>query len=453
MLDFFVTPIFKGEAEADCNINIILNQNHMSTLQAIVHVDGDAFFASCEIAQNERLRGKPVVTGQEKGMAIALSYAAKERGVSRGMLMSDIRKLCPDVIILPGNYDLYKIYSRRMYAILKRYTEIVEEYSVDECFGIISGASHEELVTIAHAIQKDLEQDLGMTFSLGLGPTKTLAKVASKWKKPAGFTSITKEDIYLFLKDIPIGAVWGIGRSMSLYFQKQNIKTALEFAQRSQTWVEENLSKPYQEMWYELNGISMHHVHDGNREKHQSIRATRTFRPPTHKKEFILSELSRNAEKACLKLRRNDLKAKSLYFYVKTQTFRYFGKEIVFTAPISVPSEIMNAVVKEFNSVYRKDFEYRATGIVLHSIRDASVYQADLFGFQAPSDARSSLYKTVDALFEKWGRPASAGGGTLFLTSSLQSRLHHKAQHKAPKDEKYQELGFKLGIPYWGEAL
>ena len=82
--------------------------------QYIIHVDGDAFFASCEIAQNESLRGKCVVTGEEKGIATAISYAAKARGVTRGMLMSDIKKICPEVIILSSDYDLYKIYSRRM---------------------------------------------------------------------------------------------------------------------------------------------------------------------------------------------------------------------------------------------------------------------------------------------------------------------------------------------------
>ncbi len=128
-------------------------------MKAIVHIDGDAFFAACEVAQNERLRGKPLVTGQEKGMAIALTYEAKALGVSRGMLMSDIRKLIPNVIIMPGNYDLYKVYSQRMYRIVKRHALLVEEYSVDECFGVISGPTWESLVEIAHKIKDNLEHD------------------------------------------------------------------------------------------------------------------------------------------------------------------------------------------------------------------------------------------------------------------------------------------------------
>src|SRR4051812_25929045 len=101
----------------------------------IIHIDGDGFFASCEVAQNERLRGRPVVVGQERGMAIAVTYEAKARGISRGMLMSDIRKISPDVVICNSHFDIYKAYSRRMYAIVRRYSPQVEEYSIDECFG------------------------------------------------------------------------------------------------------------------------------------------------------------------------------------------------------------------------------------------------------------------------------------------------------------------------------
>src|SRR3954464_7846804 len=127
--------------------------------RAIIHIDGDAFFASCEIAQNEKYRGKPVVVGKEKGIAVAISYEAKAQGVSRGMLMGDIRKICPNVIILSSHYDLYKIYSRRMYAIARRHSPVVEEYSVDECFVDIT-QSKENFETMARKIKTDLERDL-----------------------------------------------------------------------------------------------------------------------------------------------------------------------------------------------------------------------------------------------------------------------------------------------------
>ncbi len=424
--------------------------------KAIIHIDGDAFFASCEVAVNERLRGLPVVTGQEKGMAIAVSYEAKAKGISRGMLMGDIRKLVPETIILPGNYDLYKIYCRRMYNIVKRHALVVEEYSIDECFGDLSGiivpvsyigTRFEYLTEIAHKIKDDLERDLGMTFSLGLAPTKTLAKVASKWVKPSGFTAMKQEDIHAFLEKVPVGAVWGIGRSMSVYFQKRNIKTALEFAQKDQRWVEENCAKPYQELWYELNGIVMHRVHAGNYEKHKSIRATRTFRPATNNKSYILSELSKNAEKACLKLRRHDLQFKHLYFFLKTQSFRYKGKEIRFDAPVTTPAEIMNAIGKYINAVHEKDTDYRATGIVLNNISPKEIQQPDLFNMQVSLNNWAMLYTHVDKIFEKFGR------NSIFISSSLKARLKSILIDRSKnKQENFYDLALKLGIPSWGDT-
>jgi DNA polymerase-4/DNA polymerase V len=106
---------------------------------AIVHIDGDSFFASCEIAKNPQLRGKPVITGKERGIVSSMSYEAKRLGVTRAMKLSDIKKICPDAIILPSDYETYSLYSKRMYEIVRRYTPDIEEYSIDECFANLTG--------------------------------------------------------------------------------------------------------------------------------------------------------------------------------------------------------------------------------------------------------------------------------------------------------------------------
>ena len=125
--------------------------------RAILHVDGDAFFVACEVAKNPALRGKPVVTGGERGIASAMSYEAKRRGITRAMRISEMKKICPDVIILPSDYETYSLYSMRMYAIVRRYTPAVEEYSIDECFADLTGLrrslrmSYEEMAQIGRA--------------------------------------------------------------------------------------------------------------------------------------------------------------------------------------------------------------------------------------------------------------------------------------------------------------
>src|SRR3989344_3897158 len=132
--------------------------------RAIVHVDGDAFFASCEQALDPRLRGKPVVTGKERGIAASLSYEAKARGVTRAMPLYQIRKLCPDVILLPSDYETYSLLSKRMYDIVRRYTSDVEEYGIDECFADITGLRRPfrmSYTEIVRKLQEDLYRELG----------------------------------------------------------------------------------------------------------------------------------------------------------------------------------------------------------------------------------------------------------------------------------------------------
>ena len=107
--------------------------------RAIVHIDGDAFFASCEQSRRPALQGRPVVTGKERGIAASMSYEAKARGVTRGMRLADIHKVCPEAVILPSDYETYSLLSKRFFAIVRRYTPDVEEYSIDECFADLTG--------------------------------------------------------------------------------------------------------------------------------------------------------------------------------------------------------------------------------------------------------------------------------------------------------------------------
>src|SRR3990167_7237509 len=107
--------------------------------RAILHIDGDSFFASCEVAKNPQLRGRAVITGKERGIVSACTYEAKRRGVTRGMQLHEVRKLVPDAVILPSDYETYSLFSNRMYKIVRRYTPEVEEYSIDECFADLTG--------------------------------------------------------------------------------------------------------------------------------------------------------------------------------------------------------------------------------------------------------------------------------------------------------------------------
>jgi len=152
--------------------------------------------------RNPKLKGKPVITGKERGIVASMSYEAKAMGVTRAMRLSDVLKLCPDAILLPSDYETYSILSRRLFNIVRRYTPEVEEYSVDECYADITGLQRPLRMSyekIAEKIKNDLGKELGFTFSIGLAPTKILAKIVSKWNKPSGLTVIPGSIAHLWL--------------------------------------------------------------------------------------------------------------------------------------------------------------------------------------------------------------------------------------------------------------
>jgi DNA polymerase IV len=178
--------------------------------RAILHIDGDSFFASCEVAKDPSLRGKVVITGKERGIVSACTYEGKALGIKRGMRLFEVKKICPDAIILPSDYETYSLFSERMYGIVRRYTPTVEEYSIDECFADLTGlrrSLHMSYPQMAERIKHDLDSELGMTFSLGVSATKTLAKIGSKWKKPSGLTLIPLRDAQVFLSKLKVGSV------------------------------------------------------------------------------------------------------------------------------------------------------------------------------------------------------------------------------------------------------
>jgi DNA polymerase-4/DNA polymerase V len=322
-----------------------------------------------------------------------------------------------------------------MHNIVRRYSWNVEEYSVDECFADISEVPN--TIETARMIQEEIFRDLGISCSLGLAPTKTLAKIASKWRKPAGFTVLTKDSIPEFLQEMPVGKVWGIGPSTSAKMMKYNIRTALDLAQKPQWWIKETLSKPLQEIWYELNGTAIHRVHAEERDPQKSVMKTRTFKPTT-KESFIFSQLCRNAERACRKLRSQQLIAGELSFYLKTQKFMYHGTHLKLSNKTSVPTEIIDQIQREFPKLFRKNTEYRATGVILRNISQEERYQPDLFGETFEREDSNLIFKIIDRLSQKFGK------NTLFLAGSLLSR----------KEKKTSQGGLeRLSIPYWGETI
>ncbi len=373
--------------------------------KAIAHIDADAFFVECERATNPFLKGKCVVVGKERGIITALSYEAKARGLKRGMRMFEAKKICPEVIIVESDYEKYSLFSVRMFDILKRYSPLVEEYSIDEAFLDLTGMRrvlNAGYAEIAYEIQKDIETQLGISVSIGVAPTKVLAKIASKWDKPHGRVLIKAKEIHKYLGSVDIEDVWGIGPNTASLLRKLNINTALDFALRDVDYLRGFLSKPYIEIWHELRGESVLPI-ESAKDSYKSISKTATFKP-TKKKDFLISELIKNLENACSKARRYRLAAGRLVVFLKDNYFVTSSVEVRLSSHSNVPLLMSTAVKEAFEMIYQQGKIYRQTGIILLDLRTKIRY--DLFEGVARIKKVLSLYRAVDRINEKFGRGA-----------------------------------------------
>ena len=419
-----------------------------------MHFDGDAFFASVLQMMDHTLRGKPVITGGERGAATSMSYEAKALGLHRGMPMQEIRRIAPQAIVLPSDYTAYSIFARRMYAIVREFTSCVEEYSIDECFADITGLeeslgmSYEE---ITGAIKSRLEDCLGITFGVGLAPSKTLAKVASKYHKPAGLTFIPTERIEEILDETPIYDVWGLGGASGSRLNVLGVPTALAYTQKSDGWLKENgFVKPQRDTWLELKGHYINPVHIGKHGEIGSVMKTRTFSPPSVDRHFIFSQLSKNVEAACAKLRRSGMKARALSFYLKTQEFTYHAVQMDLPVALATAPEMLELIEHRFDEVYATEIPYRATGVTLRGLVSDDAVTLDLFGEFAKRDHKSRSFEALDSINARYG------GQTIFLGSSFEALNARELPRSRKRREGFVRAGIErkkvLDIPFLGIA-
>jgi DNA polymerase-4/DNA polymerase V len=383
--------------------------------QAIIHIDGDAFFTSCEEAIHPEFKGKPLITGGERGIVACASYAAKRLGVKRGVPLHEAKALCPGIIILPSDYETYSLFSRRMFNIIRRFTPQVEEYSIDEAFADITGmrrSLHASYETITLRIKKEIERELGISISAGLSLTKVLAKVASKHKKPDGFTAIPGRLIARYLQDLPVGKIWGIGHATTSYLEKMGIRTALEFARLPEKTVRERFTKPGVETWRELRGEAVYPVLPEEKSAYASISKMKTFAPPTANREYLFAHLLRNLESACIKARRYALAPRKIIPILKKNNFDTAGCEAKLTRPSVYPLELSQLLQGLFDQLYDGKEIYRATGIILLDLVPDTPVQYSLFEDPVKAEKIRQLYEAADTLGGKYGKHTLHLGGS-----------------------------------------
>ncbi|MDD4737528.1 MAG: DNA polymerase IV [Kiritimatiellae bacterium] len=385
---------------------------------AILHVDADAFFTSVEQAVHPRLKGRPVVSGKERGIIACASYEAKALGIHRGVSLWEAKKRCPDLVVLPSDYETYSVYSKRMFDILRRYTPVVEEYSIDEAFADLSGmrrifrCSYEK---IARRMQSEIQQELDLSVSVGVSLTKSLAKLGSDFRKPHGITAVAGCHIHLFLQRIQLDEVWGFGPNSVNLLRKYGLRTAADFIQQPEIWARKMLGKPGVDIWNELRGTCVQPVTNETKHARLSIGKSKTFTTPSAERDFVHAKLLRNLESAFIKLRRHQLQAREITIVLREKNYRQDALTSRLNRPTSATHEAVTLVNQLFAQLYRPDTLYRTTQIVLSSLSPASTRQYELF--EDPLCIEKCLHASelIDEINHRFGKHKIGLGTALFL--------------------------------------
>jgi len=377
--------------------------------RAIAHIDCDAFFASCEQARDPRLKGKPLVTGKERGIISCASYEAKALGIKRGLDLVDARRICPELVVLASDYETYSIYSERVFEIIRRFTPTVEEYSIDEAYCDLTGLRRiyrSSYKDIARQIKDAIHKELDITVSVGLGLTKTLAKVASRHQKPDGLTTVPGYDLHSFLKGMPLERVCGFGPNTVALLNKCGINDVLGYITRPLDFADKLLGKVGRELWHELRGEAVYEISTDKKEKYLSISKTKTFSPASSVRALVKAHLMRNLESAFIKLRRHGLAAKTLSVYLKTVDFKYAGLSGELDRHSSSTLDFTGLCGRMFGMVFDGNIFYRATGVILTDIVSEGTDSRTLFDDPVKIKGIADISKAVDAINTSYGKYA-----------------------------------------------
>ncbi len=212
-------------------------------MRKILHIDMDAFYASVEQRDNPTLRGKPVAVGGDpttRGVVAAASYEARAFGVRSAIPMSRAVRLCPSLVIVRPDFQKYRVVSQQVFALYREVTPLVEPLSLDEASLDVTENSWGETlgVNVAKRLKAAIQDTTRLTASAGVAPNKFLAKIASGWKKPDGLTVVAPERVEVFLKGLPVDALWGVGPVTAAKLRQHGIGKLTDIRARSQAELE-----------------------------------------------------------------------------------------------------------------------------------------------------------------------------------------------------------------------
>lgn len=402
------------------------------------HVDGNKFYANCEKIGRPDLRDRPVVVlSNNDGCVVAACERARALGIPMFGPFFEVEALCKrhHVAVFSSNYALYGDISSRMMMVLAEHAPNLEIYSIDEAFLDMTGV--QDIEDRTHRIRLDVLQRVGIPTCVGVGATKTLAKLADhvakkrpEWAGVFDWAWLSESAQDRLLSEIAVGDIWGIGRRLTEKLGEMGITNALQLKRADPRKIKRRFSVVTERTVQELNGVSCLALEEVTPAKQQII-ASRSFAHKVKDFSTLASSIAHHTARAAEKLREQQSTARLIGVSISTSPFSDHDQYHPYTVVPLVHAtddtiELTRSALAGLRCIYRKGYLYHRAGVILMEIGPKEIQQTDMFA-PLPSPRRQLLMAALDAINQEYGR------GTIHLGSEgLSNRWEMRKDLKSP---------------------
>jgi DNA polymerase-4 len=304
----------------------------------ILHIDCDAFYASCEELRNPSLTGKPMAVGglSNKSIITTANYEARKYGIHSAMPVFMAKEKCRDLILIPVDRKYYKEKSDQVFSLVKSYAKVFEQVSIDEAY--IEIEPRNKPYDLAKDIQKQVLEKTGIGISIGISYNKFLAKLGSDWNKPMGLKEIKREDLDKILPQLPIGKVHGLGRKTCQELESFGIYKVSDLLLLDKDFLIDRFGKNGAYIYDVIRGVDKRRVE--SRQKRKSLARETTFRENTKDREILFAYLDELAGDLEEDLAVKNLQAKTVNIKIKNEDFITHTKSLTLQEPIYKAEDI-----------------------------------------------------------------------------------------------------------------
>ncbi|MGA1838408.1 DNA polymerase IV [Herbiconiux sp. 11R-BC] len=383
----------------------------------ILHVDMDAFFASVELLSHPELRGKPVIVGGRSARAVVTSatYEARAFGVHSAMPVGAALRLCPKAVVLEPHMERYREFSRQVMALFREVTPQVEPLSIDEAFLDVSGARRllGESDVIAQRLRERVFAETGLPCSVGVAPTKFMAKLASGRAKPDGMLVVRPSEVLGYLHPLPVRALWGVGGRTAEQLERLGLRTVGDIAGTPLDALVRAVGEASGSKLHELaNGIDPRPVVTVSQEK--SVGHERTFDVDERSPEVLRRELLHQSNRVAVRLRAAGLVGRTVALKLRFSDFTTISRSRTLSEPTDLGKRIFDEVSAVYDAVGVRGEAIRLIGVRVEQLSEAgaTLHQPTLWADEeAPSEGWRDAERTIDRVTARFGidsvRPAS----------------------------------------------